>query len=34
VLFQQRRGATPVEPWWADYLMSDAFYEALRRDYE
>jgi hypothetical protein len=34
VLFQQRRGATPVEPWWADYLMSDAFYDALRRDYE
>ncbi|WP_437927940.1 hypothetical protein WMF37_01455 [Sorangium sp. So ce291] len=34
VLFQQRRGATPVEPWWADYLMSDAFYEALRSDYE
>ncbi|WP_437676950.1 hypothetical protein [Sorangium sp. So ce131] len=34
VLFQQRRGVTPVEPWWADYLMSDAFYEALRRDYE
>ncbi|AGP41723.1 hypothetical protein BE04_50775 [Sorangium cellulosum] len=34
VLFQQRRGATPVEPWWADYLMSDAFYEALKSDYE
>ncbi|WP_437714324.1 hypothetical protein WMF45_49480 [Sorangium sp. So ce448] len=34
VLFQQRRGATPIEQWWADYLMSDAFYEALRRDYE
>ncbi|AUX38954.1 hypothetical protein SOCE26_003350 [Sorangium cellulosum] len=34
VLFQQRRGVTPVEPWWADYLMSDAFYEALRSDYE
>ncbi|MGK3989415.1 hypothetical protein WME99_40590 [Sorangium sp. So ce136] len=34
VLFQQRRGATPVEPWWADYLLSDAFYEALRSDYE
>ena len=33
-LFQQRRGATPVEPWWADYLMSDAFYEALMHDYE
>ncbi|KYG08908.1 hypothetical protein BE21_20890 [Sorangium cellulosum] len=33
VLFQQRRGATPVEPWWADYLMSDAFYEALKSDY-
>ncbi|WP_437723952.1 hypothetical protein [Sorangium sp. So ce861] len=34
VLFQQRRGAAQVEPWWADYLMSDAFYEALRSDYE
>ncbi|WP_437569988.1 hypothetical protein [Sorangium sp. So ce542] len=34
LLFQQRRGATPVEPWWADYLMSDAFYEALKSDYE
>lgn len=34
VLFQQRRGAEPVEPWWADYLLSDAFYEALRSDYE
>ncbi len=34
VLFQQRRGATPVEPWWADYLMSDAFYQALMRDFE
>ncbi|WP_437812667.1 hypothetical protein [Sorangium sp. So ce1078] len=34
VLFQQRRGATPVEPWWADYLMSDAFYEALIRDFD
>lgn len=34
VLFQQRRGASPVEPWWADYLMSDAFYEALIRDFE
>ncbi|WP_437296745.1 hypothetical protein [Sorangium sp. So ce426] len=34
VLFQQRRGVTPVEQWWADYLMSDAFYEELRRDYE
>ncbi|WP_437577076.1 hypothetical protein [Sorangium sp. So ce887] len=33
VLFQQRRGATAVEPWWADYLMSDAFYEALLRDF-
>jgi hypothetical protein len=33
-LFQQRRGVTPIEPWWADYLMTDAFYEALMRDYE
>ncbi|AUX22466.1 hypothetical protein SOCEGT47_029690 [Sorangium cellulosum] len=32
VLFQQRRGASPVEPWWADYLLSDAFYEELLRD--
>ncbi|WP_437736176.1 hypothetical protein [Sorangium sp. So ce1335] len=34
VLFQQRRGATPVEQWWADYLMSDALYEALISDFE
>ncbi|WP_438019200.1 hypothetical protein WMF18_09075 [Sorangium sp. So ce315] len=33
VLFQQRRGATSVESWWADYLMSDAFYEALISDF-
>jgi hypothetical protein len=33
-MFQQRRGLTPVESWWADYLMSDAFYEALMRDYD
>ncbi|KYF52274.1 hypothetical protein BE08_27010 [Sorangium cellulosum] len=33
VLFQQRRGATPVESWWADYLMSDALYEALISDF-
>ena len=29
VLFQQRRGVVPVEPSWADYLVSDAFYDNL-----
>ncbi|WP_437783476.1 hypothetical protein [Sorangium sp. So ce1097] len=33
VLFQQRRGVTSVESWWADYLVSDAFYEALISDF-
>jgi hypothetical protein len=32
VLFQQRRGVTPVERSWADYLRSDAFYEHLAGD--
>ncbi len=34
VLFQQRRGVSPVNPDWADYLLSDAFYEALASDYD
>lgn len=29
VLFQQRRGVEPVERSWADYLVSDAFYDNL-----
>ena len=29
VLFQQRRGVEPVEHSWADYLVSDAFYDNL-----
>lgn len=32
VLFQQRRGAEPVERDWALYLLSSAFYEELARD--
>lgn len=32
VLFQQRRGATPVERLWAFYLTSDAFWAELARD--
>lgn len=32
VLFQQRRGVTPVEPLWAFYLTSDAFWNELARD--
>jgi hypothetical protein len=32
VAFQQRRGIAPVERMWAYYLMSDAFWEALRKD--
>ena len=32
VLFQQRRGVDPVERSWADYLMSDAFYDNLALD--
>ena len=29
VLFQERRGVEPVERSWADYLVSDAFYDNL-----
>lgn len=32
VLFQERRGAQPVERFWAFYLMSDAFWAELARD--
>lgn len=32
VLFQQRRGVTPVERLWAFYLTSDAFWTELARD--
>jgi hypothetical protein len=32
VLFQQRRGVAPIERSWADYLMSDAFYDNLALD--
>ncbi len=32
VLFQERRGAAPVERFWAFYLMSDAFWQELARD--
>lgn len=32
VLFQQRRGVTPVERLWAFYLTSDAFWNELARD--
>ncbi len=32
VLFQERRGAVPVERFWAFYLMSDAFWQELARD--
>ncbi len=31
VMFQQRRGITPVEPLWAYYLTGDEFYAALAR---
>jgi hypothetical protein len=31
VLFQQRRGVSPVEPLWAYYLVSDDFYQTLAR---
>jgi hypothetical protein len=33
VLFQQRRGAVPVESLWAFYLMSDEFYNELAKDF-
>jgi hypothetical protein len=32
VLFQERRGVSPVERLWAFYLMSDAFWAELARD--
>ncbi len=32
VLFQQRRGITPVETMWAFYLMSDAFWDTIASD--
>lgn len=32
VVFQQRRGVTPVERLWAFYLTSDAFWAELARD--
>jgi hypothetical protein len=33
VLFQQRRGVSAVETLWAYYLMSDAFWTELARDF-
>jgi hypothetical protein len=32
VLFQQRRGVEPIERSWADYLMSNGFYDNLALD--
>jgi hypothetical protein len=32
IVFQQRRGIAPVERMWAYYLMSDAFWDELRKD--
>lgn len=32
VVFQERRGASPVERMWAFYLMSDAFWNELARE--
>jgi hypothetical protein len=32
ILFQERRGISPVERMWAYYLMSDEFWELLARD--
>lgn len=32
VLYQQRRGITPVEHDWATFLLSDEFFEDLARD--
>lgn len=32
VLFQERRGAQPIERFWAFYLMSDALWAELARD--
>lgn len=33
ILFQQRRGVSPVETLWAYYLMSEAFWAELARDF-
>jgi hypothetical protein len=33
VLFQERRGVTPVERMWAFYLTSDAFFDELAKDF-
>lgn len=33
VLFQERRGVTPVERMWAFYLTSDEFFREIARDY-
>lgn len=32
VQFQHRRGVAPVEPYWANYVTSDVFYENLALD--
>jgi hypothetical protein len=34
VVIQRRRGVNPVEPLWAFYLTSDAFYAELAKDLE
>jgi hypothetical protein len=34
VLFQQRRGVVPVEPFWAFYLTGDDFFNELAKDTE
>lgn len=34
VLFQGRRGETPVEPYWVNYVTSEAFYAKLALDLE
>jgi hypothetical protein len=33
VLFQERRGVTPIERMWAFYLTSDAFFDELSKDF-
>jgi hypothetical protein len=33
VLFQERRGVTPIERMWAFYLTSDAFFDELAKDF-
>ena len=30
--YQRRRGFDEIEPWWAAFILSDAFYEDLARD--